>query len=188
MMLVTIMTNTLMGCIDLRPTNPNAVHEETDLWKQAYEEVIRQTYTECDTTTPNAYKHYGEYVLYDFDQDEIPELFLKVYEYSVMQVYDFVGNVLIQLDDIVGDAWICGVNEPNAVLCSYSATGGVEGWNILRYENGEFRSELAKYSPDASPWCEPQENPLPEKEYERIGVKYYSLDDLSGVEMYVTVQ
>jgi len=189
-MLVSIVINTLTSCIELRPADPNAIPEETDLWKQAYEEVIRQTYTECETTKPNEYKHYGRYGLYDFDQDDVPELFLEVYGSTMpdcfIHVYDFVGNELVQLDAIQsGHAWIYGINEPNAVLYGYTGLGGVQGWTILWYENGEFQSErLTEYYPGGSPWCEPQENPLPKWGYEIINIESYNLDDLSGVEIY----
>lgn len=185
--LASIMINTLTSCIELSSTESDEKPAETDLWKQAYEEVIRQTYTECDTTKPNEYKHYGRYGLYDFDQDNVPELFMEVYGTTipdyVIHVYDFIGNALTQLDDIESaHAWIYGVNEPNAVLYGYSGTDGVQGWSILRYENGEFHSEwLAEFFPGGSPWCESQENPLPEMGYKIIEIEYYCFNDLSGL-------
>ena len=188
-MLASIVINTLTSCTALRPADPNAIPEETDLWKQAYEEVIRQTYMECDTTKPNEYKHYGRYGLYDFDQDDVPELFLEVYGSTMpdcfIHVYDFVGNELVQLDAIQsGHAWIYGVNEPNAVLYGYSGTGGVEGWSILRYKDGEFQPEhLAEYYPMGYIGIEPQENPLLGMGCVITDIEYYSLDDLSGLEI-----
>ena len=185
--LVSLAVNTLVGCVELRSTEPDANYEETALWKQAYENVIRQTYTECNIAKPNEYKNYGQYGLYDFDQDNIPELFLEVYGTSmpdyIIHVYDFVGNELIQLDDIEsGHAWIYGVDEPNAVLYGYSGTGGVQGWMILRYENGEFHPELlAEYYPAGYIGIEPQEDPLPEMGYTVSDIESWDLSDLSGL-------
>jgi len=188
-MLAAMIANTLTGCLELRPAEPDAKYDESVLWKQAYENVIRQTYAACDTAKPNTYKNYGRYGLYDFDQDDIPELFLEVYGTSipdgVIHVYDFVGNELIQLDDIEsGHAWIYGVDEPNAVLYGYSGTGGVQGWMILRYENGEFHPEmLAEYYPAGYIGIEPQEDPLPGMGYTVSDIESWDLSDLSGLNL-----
>lgn len=186
-MLASIVINTLTSCIELHSTEQEEKPAETDLWKQAYEEVIRQSYTECDTTKPNEYKHYGRYGLYDFDQDDAPELFLEVYEPDCyIHVYDFDNGSLLYLDMIGSEhAWVYGVNEPNAVLYGYTGNGGVQGWSMLRYENGEFQFEhLATFCPYESPWGGPEEDPLPEMGYAAALIEYYNLDDLSGLGIY----
>jgi len=67
-------------------------------------------------------------------------------------------------------------------LYGYSGLGGVQGWTMLRYENGEFQSDfLCEYYPAGFIGVEPQENPLPKMGYEILSIEYYSLDDLSGL-------
>ena len=176
-------TFTLIGCSKTQSQSDNEDVTEEANQNQAYIEIINQTLDKCKKDYPNR-DNYGMYGLYDFDQDDIDELFIKVYGRSTSEdcifAYDYEDNTPVLLGQFdAGHAWISGVNEPNAVLYGYNAQG-VSGWILMRYENGDFLSEpLAEYHPEGTSDSEPEEDPLSEMGYEALDIKSYSLDDMS---------
>ncbi len=152
----------------------------------AFKAVIDNTLKECKEKYPNEANH-GQYGLYDFDNDSIPELFLEVYGSTTpdhyIHIYNFDGNKAVCIDSIQSShSQVYGTNRENAFLVE-SVWMGVSAWNIYELKNGEFISdELASYYPDGfGGSIEPEENPLSGKGYEIKEIEYYELDDLSGV-------
>ena len=155
-------------------------------WKAAYKDVIDNTLKESKEKYPAEANH-GGYGLYDFDNDSIPELFLEVYGSTTLdyyiRIYDFNGEEAVFIDSIESaHSWVYGTNRDNAFLaeCCWM---GESVWNIYELKKGEFVSqELASYYPDGfGDSIESQENPLPGMGYEIEEIKYYFLDDLSGI-------
>ena len=154
-------------------------------WMQAYTEIVEIAYNECDTMIPNMFKDYGRYGLYDFDFDDVPELFVEIYGYAsydhYIRVYDYVKGELVALGEFESpDAWVYGVNEKNAFLYGYTTTKGVNGWNIMRYENGVFESEeLVKF--DGASSGEPDKAQIVDMGYEVTDITAFDLADPSGI-------
>lgn len=155
-------------------------------WRAAYKIVISDTLAQCEKKYPNEI-NYGGYGLYDFDNDDIPELFLEVYSSTMpdyyIRIYDFNGEAAVYLGGIESaHSWVYGTNRDNAFLTE-SCWMGESAWSIYELKNGEFISEkLASYYPDGfSEDIEPQENPLQDMGYEIEEIEYYFLNDLSGM-------
>ena len=155
-------------------------------WQAAYKTVISDTLKECKEKYPNEINH-GGYGLYDFDNDSIPELFLEVYGSTTpdyyIHIYDYEYDKAFLIDSIQSaHFWVYGTNKENSFLTEISWMG-VSVWNIYELKNRNFVSEkLASYYPDGfSDSIEPQDNPLPGMGYEIEEIKYYFLDDLSGI-------
>lgn len=184
----------LTGCAsDNNPkqeTTPIAIQEKDEefltSWKAAYKPVITDTLKDCKEKYPYETNH-GGYGLYDFDNDDVPELFLEVCGSTMpdnhINIYDFNGEEAVFIDSIESaHSWVYGTNRDNAFLteCCWM---GESVWNIYELKNGEFVSQkLASFYPDGfGDSTEPQENPLPGMGYEIEEIKYYFLDDLSGI-------
>lgn len=155
-------------------------------WRAAYKDVIDNTLKESKEKYPAEANH-GGYGLYDFDNDDIPELFLEVYSSTMpdyyIRIYDFNGEAAVYLGGIESaHSWVYGTNRDNAFLTE-SCWMGESAWSIYELKNGEFISEkLASYYPDGfSEDIEPQENPLQDMGYEIEEIEYYFLNDLSGM-------
>lgn len=155
-------------------------------WQVAYKPVITDTLKDCKEKYPYETNH-GGYGLYDFDNDDVPELFLEVLGSTMpdnhISIYDFNGEEAVFIDSIESaHSWVYGTNRDNAFLTE-SCWMGESVWNIYELKNGEFVSqELASYYPDGfGDSIEPQENPLPGMGCEIKEIKYYFIDDLSGI-------
>ncbi len=155
-------------------------------WRAAYKTLITDTLKECREKYPDE-TNYGGYGLYDFDSDDIPELFLKVYGSTMpdcyISVYDFNGEEAFYLGGIESaHSWIYGTNREKAFLVERGWMG-VSEWSICELENGGFISEkIASYYPDGfGENIKPQENPVPGMGYDIEKIEYYFLDDLSGI-------
>lgn len=171
-------------------TTPIAIQEKDEefltSWKAAYKAVIDNALKNSKEKYPYETNH-GGYGLYDFDNDDVPELFLEVLGSTMpdnhISIYDFNGEEAVFIDSIeTAHSWVYGTNRDNAFLteCCWM---GESVWNIYELKNGEFVSqELASYYPDGfGASIEPQKNPLPGMGYEIEEIKYYFLDDLSGI-------
>lgn len=174
----------------IKETTETVIQQESEEaltgWVAAYKTIVDNTLKECSEKYPDE-THYGAYGLYDFDRDDIPELFLKVYgsimSDSYISVYDFNGEEGFYLGGIESaHSWIYGTDREKAFLaeCSWM---GVSEWRIYKLENGEFISEkIASYYPDGfGENIKPQENPLPGMGYDIEKIECYFLDDLSGI-------
>lgn len=176
--------------ITTKETTQTVIQETTQEslagWRAAYKTVITDTLKECTEKYPNEIKH-GGYGLYDFDNDNVPELFIKTYGTAVaddcINIYDFVNDEAVLLGKIQSaHSWVYGTDKEDSFLveCSWMS---VSAWNICEHKNGEFISrKLASYYPDGfGDDIEAQENPLPDMGYEIKEIKYYNLDDLSSL-------
>lgn len=155
-------------------------------WKAAYKAVIDNALKNSKEKYPYETNH-GGYGLYDFDNDDVPELFLEVLGSTMpdnhISIYDFNGDEAVFLDSIQSaHSWVYGTNKENSFLTE-SCWMGESVWNIYELKNGEFVSqELASYYPDGfGASIEPQKNPLPGMGCEIKEIKYYFIDDLSGI-------
>lgn len=155
-------------------------------WKAAYKAVIDNALKNSKEKYPYETNH-GGYGLYDFDNDDVPELFLEVFGSTMpdnhISIYDFNGEEAVFIDSIESaHSWVYGTNRDNAFLteCCWM---GESVWNIYELKNGKFVSqELASYYSDGfGDSIEPQKNPLLGMGYEIEEIKYYFLDDLSGI-------
>lgn len=155
-------------------------------WREAYKTVIYDTLKECKEEYSDE-ANYGRYGLYDFDDDRVSELFLDIYNSTMLDcyiyVYDFNGDEAVYLDRIQSaHSWVYGTNKENAILVE-SVWMGVSVWNICELKNDEFvLKELESYYPDGfGDSIKPEENPLPGMGYEIKEIEYFELDDLSGI-------
>lgn len=169
-----------------QPATQETIEKVLTGWRAAYKDIIDNTLKESKEKYPAEANH-GGYGLYDFDNDDVPELFLEVCGSTMpdnhISIYDFNGEEAVFIDSIESaHSWVYGTNRDNAFLteCCWM---GESVWNIYELKNGEFVSqELASYYPDGfGDSIEPQKNPLPGMGYEIEEIKYYFLDDLSGI-------
>lgn len=176
---------TQMETKETTQTEPRETELETFTgYTVAFKAVIDNTLKECKEKYPDETNH-GQYGLYDFDNDSIPELFLEVYGSTTpdhyIHIYNFDGEKAVCIDSIQSShSQVYGTNRENAFLVE-SIWMGVSAWNICELKNGEFISnELASYYPDGfGDSIEPEENPLLGMGYEIEEIEFYNLGDLT---------
>lgn len=182
-----IQETTIITTTKTAPTAIQGKEEETLTgWSTAYKKVVVGALKNCQEKYLDE-SNYGGYGLYDFDSDNIPELFLEVNGSTsvdqCIRIYDFDGDEAVFIDSIESaHSWVYGTNRNDAFLTE-SCWTGVSVWNIYELKNGKFVSkELTSYYPDGfGASIQPQENPLPGMGYETKKIEYYFLDDLSGM-------
>ncbi len=161
-----------------------AEQEKLTGWRGAYSEVVVQTLKDCKEKYPDEINH-GQYGLYDFDGDNVPELFLKVYVPDEhIRVYDYEDDEAVFLDSIqAAHSWVYGTDKDNALLLGCFGTGGECAWSLLRFRDGKFDSEyIESYFPYGfGDIIEPEENPLPGMGYKVDEIKSFGLDDMTGI-------
>ena len=168
------------------PLSQSEPAEKLTGYSSAYSKVIAEVLKESKEKYPDE-TNYGQYGLYDFDGDGVPELFLEIYGSAVpddyIRVYDYEGGKAVYLDSIQAvHSWVYGVNRDKSLLLGCFSMGEC-AWSLLSFRDGKFESEyIASYFPDGyGELIEPQENPLPGMGYESEDIKAYGLDDLTGL-------
>ncbi len=157
-------------------------------WQSAYKTVIDNILKECGEKYPDE-ANYGGYGLYDFDEDDVPELFVKVYGTSTsddyINVYAYDSEKTVLLGGMqASHSWVYGTDRKNTVLLECFASGGESAWSLAEYSDSGFVSEyIVSYFPYGIADIEPEENPLPDMGYEIKTIDFYNLDDMTGIEL-----
>lgn len=152
--------------------NPDVESDDLFPWFDAYENILIKA---CELYPPEDY--YCDYSVYDVNNDNIPELLLKIGTCEADYIYNFYkydadNNKAIKFAEFsAGHTYVCGASGKNAVLFHW-AHMGYESVTIVDFNDTQY-SEKLLYENDSN---------VSGVEYlELTPIETYTIDDANGL-------